>query len=316
MRFMLLYDGKSPIVWFYRGEKTREEMNGDSYYPQESDTAVLYDDGNGKVYSWEHLYVLCERFDVEMTEDVQATYEAVVKAMEDYVPLSLESVDAKATEAKTTADTAKQTADAAMEAASAGGNPQIMTFARMQVATLDLTTYSDDSVSEINTLLPDFIEGGHEYKIGDSFLYDGKTYRVAQAHTSQAQWKPGEAGTESLYYEIVIASDGILVWHEPVGSHDAPGMGVKRHYPDAEGKVYVSKRDGNTSEPGTEEWWELEGEETVEEPSGTPSEYDPEHQYAKGERCIFNGKVYEWTLDIPGVWSPESYPTGWNLIEG
>ena len=27
--------------------------------------------------------------------------------------------------------------------------------------------------------------------------------------------------------------------------------------PDADGAIYVSKRDGNTSEPGTDEWWEL-----------------------------------------------------------
>ena len=222
-------------------------------------------------------------------------------------------------EAKTTAETAKQKADEAMEAASAGGNPQIMTFARMQVATMDLTTYSDDSVSEINTLLPDFVPEGHEYKIGDSFLYEGKTYRVAQAHTSQAQWKPGATGTESLYYEIVIAPDGILVWHKPVGSHDAPGMGAKRHYPDADGPIYVSKREGNTSEPGTDEWWQIEGGETVEEPdekpSNNPAEYDPEHQYAKGEQCTYNGVVYEWTLDTPGIWSPEAYPQGWKEIE-
>lgn len=34
-------------------------------------------------------------------------------------------------------------------------------------------------------------------------------------------------------------------------------VGETRHYPDADGPVYVSKRDGNTSEPGTDEWWTL-----------------------------------------------------------
>lgn len=136
-------------------------------------------------------------------------------------------------------------------------NPQVNTLAKMQVATMDLTQDTDDAVANINTLLPDFVKENHEYKTGDSFVYDDKTYRVAQNHTSQSQWKPGDVGTESLYYEIVIASDGILVWRTPVGAHDAPSLNSLRHYPDADGPVYVSKKDGNTSVPGTDEWWEL-----------------------------------------------------------
>lgn len=167
--------------------------------------------------------------------------------------------------AQSTADGARSTAEEAQAAAAeaksiaeqAGANPQLTALARMQVATMDLAAESDDAVAGINTLLPDFVPDGHEYKTGDSFAYDGRTWRVAQAHTSQPQWKPGDTGTESLYYEIVIAPDGILVWRQPTGAHDAPGMGVKRHYPDADGPIYVSKRDGNTSVPGTDEWWEL-----------------------------------------------------------
>lgn len=50
-------------------------------------------------------------------------------------------------------------------------------------------------------------------------------------------------------------------------------------------------------------------------PSEQVKEYDANHQYIKGERCTFKGVVYEWTLDVPGVWSPEAYPRGWKKVE-
>lgn len=35
-------------------------------------------------------------------------------------------------------------------------------------------------------------------------------------------------------------------------------LGEKCHYPDADGPIYVSKRNGNDSEPTKDEWWVLE----------------------------------------------------------
>ena len=40
---------------------------------------------------------------------------------------------------------------------------------------------------------------GVEYSAGDLFMYDSKPGYVRQAHTSQANWIPFSAGTESLY---------------------------------------------------------------------------------------------------------------------
>lgn len=239
---MILYDGTSDIYWFYDGLKTRADMDGDAHYPH-GGRAVLMDNGNGKVYDWLLLDVMCDTYGVSKTEDAQADFDAVVEAMNTPRPTLEEQV---------------ASAEAKAEQALEGSNPQLTALARMQVATMDLTADTDDTVAGINTLLPDFVPDGHEYKTGDSFAYDGRTWRVAQAHTSQPQWKPGDTGTESLYYEVVIAPDGILVWRQPTGAHDAPGMGVKRHYPDADGPIYVSKREGNTSVPGTDEWWDKE----------------------------------------------------------
>lgn len=123
----------------------------------------------------------------------------------------------------------------------------------IQSVAVDLT---DDQVASVSTMLRPWEEGA-SFKAKGPFQHNGKTYRASQAFTGQKQYEPGGAGLESLFYEIEIAPDGIIVWKAPTGGHDAPSLGEKRHYPDADGPVYVSKRDGNTSVPGTDTWWEL-----------------------------------------------------------
>lgn len=34
------------------------------------------------------------------------------------------------------------------------------------------------------------------------------------------------------------------------------------HHPGADGEIWVSGRDGNTSEPGTDQWWTRDGDAT------------------------------------------------------
>lgn len=94
------------------------------------------------------------------------------------------------------------------------------------------------------------------YVEGQRLYFNGEVYVVNQDHTSQRQWEPGATGTENLYTNISLAGDGIPVWQAPTGAHDAYNTGDEVHYPDADGPVYVSKRDGNTSEPTKDEWWE------------------------------------------------------------
>ena len=101
------------------------------------------------------------------------------------------------------------------------------------------------------------IEFEERHKKGDLLTYEGEVYRVAQDHTSQAQWVPG-SGTESLYTHITLAGDSIPVWQQPTGAHDAYNTGDKVHYPDESGPVYVSKIDGNTWSPDAyPAGWEL-----------------------------------------------------------
>ena len=56
-----------------------------------------------------------------------------------------------------------------------------------------------------------------------------------------------------------------------------------------------------------------------EVPEPEAAEYDPQRWYRQGERCMWQGKVYEWNADgslgdTLGVWSPADYPQGWTLV--
>ena len=123
---------------------------------------------------------------------------------------------------------------------------QIRAAAVLSIQTMaaDLT---DEQAISVSGLIEPF-EAGKDYKKGDLLTHEGEVYRVAQDHTSQAQWEP-EDGAESLYTHITLAGDSIPVWQQPTGAHGAYSTGDKVHYPDASGPVYVSKIDGNSWSP-------------------------------------------------------------------
>lgn len=121
---------------------------------------------------------------------------------------------------------------------------------------IDTLEVSDANAASISMLFPGWLEGVG-YNQNNIRRYNGKLYRCNQAHTSSAEYNPTVA---SLWTEIQIAPDGIMIWHQPGGAHDAPKIGDKVHYPGAEDPVYMSKIDGNTTIPGSDErWWELVG---------------------------------------------------------
>ena len=87
---------------------------------------------------------------------------------------------------------------------------------------------------------------GVSYAVDDRIRYDGKLYRVVQAHTSQADWLPPEV--PALYTEIAAPGE-IPIWKQPTGAQDAYKTGDKVWYPDKSGKVYESLIDGNVWSP-------------------------------------------------------------------
>lgn len=91
---------------------------------------------------------------------------------------------------------------------------------------------------------------GKTYAAGDFLTYgengvgDPQLYKVAQAHTSQADWKPD--ATPALYVAIGLNVAGYPVWSQPTGAHDAYNAGDIVDY---NGTLYQSLIDGNTYSP-------------------------------------------------------------------
>lgn len=91
---------------------------------------------------------------------------------------------------------------------------------------------------------------GKTYAVGDFLTYgvngvgDPQLYKVAQAHTSQADWTPD--ATPALYTAIGLDDDGYPVWSQPTGAHDAYNTG---DIVDHNGVLYESQIDGNVYSP-------------------------------------------------------------------
>ena len=160
---------------------------------------------------------------------------------------------------ETTMEAVRATADAASAKADQveqSANPQIIAFAKLSAPSM-AASLTDAQVASISTLWPGWSGDGVAYKVKDVVQYQGELYRCSQAHTSQTDWSP--TAYAAGWAHIGIAPDGLLIWTADAIKSDPNiyNTGVKVHYPDAAGKVYVSKRDGNTSTPGADEWWTL-----------------------------------------------------------
>ena len=87
---------------------------------------------------------------------------------------------------------------------------------------------------------------GVAYSVGERIQYDGKLYKVVQAHTSQADWTPPLV--PALFTEVAKPGE-IPVWKQPTGAQDAYNKGDKVHYPTADDPVYESLIDANVYSP-------------------------------------------------------------------
>lgn len=92
---------------------------------------------------------------------------------------------------------------------------------------------------------------GVQYDIDDKVKYNGKLYRVVQAHTSQTDWTPDN--TPALFAEIAKPGE-VPVWRQPTGAQDAYAKGDRVHYPTAEDPVYESTVDNNVWAPDVYGW--------------------------------------------------------------
>lgn len=112
---------------------------------------------------------------------------------------------------------------------------------------------SDEDALDVAALFPTWkskLDEGKEVPAGERLWYDGKLYKVIQAHTPQADWTPDTA--VSLYVEVSIAE--IPDWVQPISAETAYHLGDKVSHND---KVWESTEDPNTWEPGIYGWKEV-----------------------------------------------------------
>ena len=107
----------------------------------------------------------------------------------------------------------------------------------------------DEKALEIATIYESW-QIGKLYSVGEFLTYgensvgDPQLYKVAQAHTSQADWTPD--ATPALYTAVGLDDSGFPVWSQPTGAHDAYNKGDVVNYG---GTLYVSLIDGNVYAP-------------------------------------------------------------------
>jgi len=124
-------------------------------------------------------------------------------------------------------------------------------FMQMSVQSANLP---DDQAMEVADLYPEWV-AMKAYAVDEIVKYgvnaDGETqlYKVIQAHTSQEDWKPDV--TASLYKAIGFTDDGVSIWTQPLGSHDAYAKGDVVSF---ENQLWISTVDGNVWQPGVYGW--------------------------------------------------------------
>lgn len=102
---------------------------------------------------------------------------------------------------------------------------------------------SDEDALSVAALFPTWVSKmGQAVNVGERYWYDGKLWKVIQAHTVQSDWTPDTA--VSLFVEVSI--EEWPEWVQPTGAHDAYNTGDKVTF---EGKHYVSLIDNNVYSP-------------------------------------------------------------------
>ena len=223
-----LYDKVSSLTFPNGVTKSASEMQNDESYFLLFNVNCVLDTVDGITYSYQPLANYVKAYNVEEADTPEETFSRVLAAIQ--------------------AEAVNKVAAASMSSIK-------------KVAQFLSTNLTDEQAVEVSDLYPEF-EIGHDYKIGDRFQYNRSLFKVNQNHTSQAQWVPGEAGTESLYTNLMLDESGYQIWKQPTGAHDAYNTGDVVRYPDANGQLYKSTIDGNVWAPDVyPQGWEVYTEE-------------------------------------------------------
>lgn len=85
---------------------------------------------------------------------------------------------------------------------------------------------------------------GDYVTFGSNSVGDPQLYRVTQPHTAQAAWTPD--AVPALFSAIGLNADGIPLWSQPAGIHDAYRAGDVVEF---EGALYRAAQDGTVHSP-------------------------------------------------------------------
>lgn len=117
-----------------------------------------------------------------------------------------------------------------------------------KILSSETSELSDEDALDIAALYPTWASKvGENVAVGERLWYDGKLYKVIQAHTATELWTPDH--NPALYTEISIIE--WPEWRQPLGSEDAYHLGDKVSH---NGEHWVSVADNNTWEPGVYGW--------------------------------------------------------------
>ena len=173
-----------------------------------------------------------------------------------------------------------------------------------------ISQMTDEEATERPILFPNW-KIGVSYTAGARVRYGGRIFKVLQAHTSTEEWTPSRA--PSLFAEILTSENGEpQEWVQP-NSTNPYLTGDKVIF---NGQIYESLIDNNVWSPANyPEGWQLIQESEPETPIIPEwSQPDATNAYNIGDTVRYNEHIYESTINN-NVWSPDTYPAGWTLIE-
>lgn len=115
-------------------------------------------------------------------------------------------------------------------------------------------TLPEDKALEVAAVYPEW-QPNKQYKINEIVRFgknqDGEPqiFKIMQAHTSQADWKPDKV--PAMFKKLGFTQTGTPVWVQPLGAHDAYQINdVVSH----NGKTYKSTAANNVWAPGVYGW--------------------------------------------------------------
>ena len=195
--------------------------------------------------------------DAYMLETMQREQREILGSVEETKTAAIEAASAVADDTKIQAIAAAT--EAAMEVTEEVKEQAVQAAAQVADAQTAMLRTAMRKIVRIDELQPEDIADlvglydpwtvDEAVAVGDIRSYDGKLYKVVQAHTTQADWTPD--ATPALWTEIAPpeTEDGEEIvpdFVQPTGAHDAYNAGDKVLF---EGKIYESTIDANTWSP-------------------------------------------------------------------